>query len=85
MEDWTVLLKDRTVLFKARKMTSWESEKNWRQKCLFFLTKLFFSAKIVARRVLFAFIVEAAEIFVKFEEKVFNKLKERFIKNKTGW
>ena len=67
-------------------MTSWESEKNWRQKCLFFfLTELFFSAKIVARSVLFPFIVEAAEIFVKFEEKVFNKLKERFIKNKTGW
>ena len=51
----------------------------------FFLTELFFSAKIVARSVLFPFIVEAAEIFVKFEEKVFNKLKERFIKNKTGW
>ena len=46
----------------------------------FFLTELFFSAKIVARSVLFPFIVEAAEIFVKFEEKVFNKLKERFIK-----
>ena len=66
-------------------MTSWESEKNWRQKCLFFFTELFFSAKIVARSVLFPFIVEAAEIFVKLEEKVFNKLKERFIKNKTGW
>ena len=51
----------------------------------FFLTELFFSAKIVARSVLFPFIVEAAEIFVKFEEKLFNKLKERFIKNKTGW
>ena len=51
----------------------------------FFLTELFFSAKIVARSVLFPFIVEAAEIFVKVEEKVYDKLKERFIKNKTGW
>ena len=37
----------------------------------------------MARSVFFPFIVEAAEIFVQFEAKVFKKIKGTFHKNKT--